>query len=392
MNPHLAVCALALALVACGSRALPETSDGATCGGLTILPPVGFDCAQGFYPVGLDISQGRIFHTALKTPGGSDLDLFARDVASGQVEQLTSDETRTEILATDNGEVLYSAHGKDPAAGQLYRQTPSHLVDLGLRSDPGTDGVFSQYTARPARLMSQGAVVWRAARAIYRHDGVSTHAIAGVTNLHYLDFDHRGGSVVWTDVQDIYLYRGGAVTALTHDDVDDRRPRLCGSSVYWICGDAICRWDGAATQQMDSGTCTDLTTDDARAAWICGNQVMLHDGKTTRGIAGNRGDDTTARDGLRLDGGRVAWLETKQSSPGGMDERGKIYLSDGSSTVLVAEVGLPCMVCNALWPPLQLALAGDVIAWSYHLDGDPPTYDYRGGRCAHATIRDEECR
>ena len=395
---------LSLALVvplACGSRSLPAASgdaqvepgadralsssaraDASCQTVLGVRPPVAFDCDQRYHAGGIEVSAGKVYYTASSASGN--LDLFVRDAGAGTVRQFTTT-LRAELLAAAAGDVLYAEQGPDPAASQLHFLRGSHLVPLGTRSDPGMDGVRSLYTGRPGRLISEGAAVWRAGASIFRYDGVSTRTIAGGIQTPYdTEIDHSTGSVVWRDQQDIFLHRSGTVTRLSHDKVDDRSPQLSGGSVYWLCGEAVCRWDGKTTEQLDHGKCMDLAARQGRAAWVCDGQVMVFDGSTARAVAGSRGDKE-AREGLRLDGERLLWLQAP-AGYGDFGDRGTVYLFDGVNTLKVAEVGLPCLVCNADWPPLQLALDGDVAAWSYHWDGTQPADGPRGGPCAYSVI------
>jgi len=49
---------------------------------------------------------------------------------------------------------------------------------------------------------------------------------------------------------------------------------------------------------------------------------------------------------------------------------GTLVFSDGEHELTIASVGLPCVYCDAYWPPLQIALSGDVLAWSYAIADD----------------------
>ena len=92
--------------------------------------------------------------------------------------------------------------------------------------------------------------------------------------------------------------------------------------------------------------------------------VHLWDGQTLRD-APTLGGFVYA---LRLSGERAAWLEYPAADslcqPTGS---GKVVLWPGGRGAprTIAEVGTPCLCCNAYWPPPMLDLAGDVVAWNY---------------------------
>jgi hypothetical protein len=371
------------------------TADGSSCPvRYTIDTPVSFDCGTDYFGEGeLALDDGWVLYTARTTLGSnssSDVDLFARNAATGQLKQLTADELETSLLAAGEGSILYATYAPQHASGQLSLRTASgQLVDLG--SDVQGLGGYFQYTAEESRLISGGAVAWRGAQTVHLYDGSSTHAIA-TTKGYSVSLDHQAGRLAWTtsDGKDseVFLYEGGLITQLTSDDVEDRRPQLWGTAVLWICGESICRWQAGSTQVLDKGKCTDLIARQDRAAWVCDSQVMLFDGSKSWPIAGSRGEKV-AREGLRLDAGRLLWLEGPE--PFEYKAQGKVFFSDGQQTLQVAEVGLPCLVCDAYWPPLQLSLKGGVIAWSYFLDGDPPSYGKN--RCAYAKLLQQpDCR
>jgi hypothetical protein len=334
------------------------------------------------------VDEGWVLYTARQTSSSNsdfDLDLFGRRPATGQLEQLTADDQDTELLAAGEGDVLYRSYSQ-PTTSQLYFRSKSQVVPLG--ADFGAMGGFhSMYASRPARLISQGAVVWRGAAAINLFDGVSSQVIASIPSSASVELDHQAGSVAWSawDGNDLemYLYRNGAVTQLTQNQVADRDPQLWGSGVLWMCGESVCQWEAGTTRELDSGKCTDLVAGPGRAAWVCDGQVMIFDGKALRAVTGSRGDKMT-RAGLHLDGDRLLWLEVEPDADM-YHGRGKVYFWGGEQPMLVAEVGLPCLYCDAFWPPLELALSGELAAWSYHLDGQPLAYPRN--RCAYTSIR-----
>jgi hypothetical protein len=407
MRLRLLVLLCASLPLACGHRSTASTadggepppgipgSDGSSCPvRYSIATPVSFDCGMDYFGDGeLQLDDGRVLYTARQTLGsnsGSDVDLFARDVATGQLQQLTADDLETVLVGAGEGSVLYTTYQPQHTSGQLSLRTAAgQIVDLG--TDVEGFGGYFQYSAEESRLISGGAVAWRGAQTIHLHDGSSTHAIA-TTKGYSVSLDLQGGRLAWStsDGKDgeVFVYESGLITQLTSDDVDDRRPQLWGTAVLWICGESICRWQAGSTQVLDQGKCTDLIVRQDRAAWVCDSQVMLFDGNKSWPVAGSRGEKV-AREGLRLDHGRLLWLEAPQ--PFAYKAQGKVFFSDGQQTLQVAEVGLPCLVCDAYWPPLQLALQGGVIAWSYFLDGDPPTYGKN--RCAYAKlIQQPDCR
>jgi hypothetical protein len=228
--------------------------------------------------------------------------------------------------------------------------------------------------AGPRHQLDGGRAAWAGSDSIYLYDGTSIHRIAdtqGTVDGPYL----AGGAVVWAasdgNDMEIFLHAGGKVSQLTSDAVDDRDPVTDGSRVFWRCGTKICLHEHGAIRELDSGECQPPVVDGRRAAWICDNRVVLHD---QDGQAGQRrvSDGNARRAGLRLARGMLVWIEIAEEDVSATG-RATLVFFDGQQSHEVADVGLGCMMCCALWPPLKVSFSGDLLAWSYPLkEGEEP--------------------
>ena len=135
-----------------------------------------------------------------------------------------------------------------------------------------------------------------------------------------------------------------------------------------------------------AGPCLDPVTHNGKAAWICNRHVKFFDGTRVTRVGPDRADIDPV--GLRLQNGRLAWIEVYFGEPPdyGM-ELGDIRFWDGQSIYEVATIALPCMYCDAYWPPIEFSFSGDLLAWSYAMQPDDPEWPWYGdGNCAYARI------
>jgi hypothetical protein len=187
---------------------------------------------------------------------------------------------------------------------------------------------------------------------------------------------------------EIYLYRDGKVHRLTDNITQDRYPVLDGDRVFWSCDEKICTWSsGEEVQVIDQGACGAPAAHQGKAAWICDNQVALYDQSEPQEVRHltTRDADLLVRSSVRLNSGRVVWLEQRDLAANGYPLGGTLVLWDGHKAIDLTEVGLPCVYCNAYWPPLRLALSESVVAWSYAtpgMTGAKPPYEL----CAYAEL------
>ena len=93
---------------------------------------------------------------------------------------------------------------------------------------------------------------------------------------------------------------------------------------------------------------------------------------------------------VRISQGRLAWVEVDWEDIWECyDGVGMVRYWDGQRAWDVARVGLPCMCCDAYWPPLEFSFSGDLLAWSYAVNPDypeDPPYWYEGAFCAYARV------
>jgi hypothetical protein len=367
--------ALAISLVLCGcdGRALPITpAPGPECERvgfhLSELRTIDADerlFSEGGAPIA---AKGRVYYGARATTGSNssdDLDLFSVDAESGAVEQLTRDDLETIMLDAREGSVLCA----ERVRGASYK-TPWRLIlkrdgvgqDLGEHLLP-FHGPGDHYADAARRLLDGGNAAWATESQIFHYDGKAVVAVAAakLASPPFL----AGGTLVFSahDGKDteIYRSRGGELEQLTDNESDDDWPVLVGDEVIWLCDGGICRLrPGHPLEVVEAGECAAPSAGGGSAAWACGGHV-------SRYAPGRPITSTPERAGVRpaavrVEGAFLAWVEPDQ---GGYPGQGTLFVSAGEQTLEVARVGLPCLVCDAYWPPLQVSLVDGLLAWSY---------------------------
>lgn len=377
-----------------------------------------FDCStdayfQGNYPI---ISGDLVIYE-----GSHGQEMLVKILA----EDTVSGETR---VLVDRSEDIYLA-GAEGSTVLFFARDDHQSYRLGLSRDQGITQLGSyglqipfwgmdMYTAPPRQMLHRGQVAWSEVihhpgvgifqQMVYRHDGGEVEQISIGKDQGYPSSAAyiSEGVIVWSqwdgDDTEIMRYKDGEVIQLTDDDSPDDSPVTDGELVLWRCDEGICGWRGGEIMRLDQGSCSSPDLHQGQAAWSCDNRVTLYEGGKVRrvaeGLEPDPGGDLdgaprppTSTSSARIRAGRVLWVESDstQDYGGGL---GKLRLYDGQRVIDVAQVGLPCMVCDAYWPPLAIALSDKLIAWSYAMAEDPASREapYPGdGRqqCAYAEIQ-----
>jgi len=390
---------LLLLLAGCSGRSLPATADdGSSCPtklAIQTMPP--FACNPVvFVGVTLAVAPQRVLFTDRATLGsnsGSDPDLFAIQTSSGTTQQLTADSASTALLGVDREAVLLAEVQDHDTPTRLALRDGEKVTELGSYLRPVAQPGATMYAALPSHPVSGHSAVWRTEDSIYLYDGSAVRALSTASKASFGMPWIDGKQVVWSshdgEDDEVYLHDGTTVHRLTDNSTNDRHPALSDGRVFWLCGqseDAICIWESGASRVLDTGTsCGAPDADDGMASWICDDQVRLFDGSVVRTVTTS---SDVSRDGVQLDGGKLLWLEV---NPGPISpaSTGQLVIWDGAATHVVAQVGLPCIWCNAYYPPLDLGLSDGAIGWSY---ASPPTYFGAGdAHCGWARLT-EACR
>lgn len=369
------------ALAGCGSRSLQATdgvSDGASCavsghrlsevhllsGGEPLFAENG-----GVIADGASLYYGARATTASNS--ADDLDLFRVDTRTETQAQLTADELETVLLGARQGALLFAerARGVDyTTPWRLRLRRGDGSVDLGDQALRYL-GHYDLYSEPERQLFDGVSAAWATEQGVLVYDGesVSTVAAAKLATSPFI----AGGTLVWSahDGKDyeVYRARGGAVERLTANTIEDHDPVLVGEEVLWRCGAEICRARGGERDVLDTGGCSSPAAGGGSAAWGCKGHVARY----TPGqplLTLERPDAEPAA--VRVDGTRLAWVEPDDKTES-FPAQGRLLFSDGASPVEVARVGLPCLYCDAYWPPLRVSLRGEVLAWSYAMTGSP---------------------
>ncbi len=366
-----------LGLVAgCDHRALPP-DPGAPCEllGHRLSEVRILDGGEGIYREfgGLVADGASILYGARRTTGSNsaaDLDLFRLDARSGRSDQLTLDELDTALLDARQGEVLYaerSAGGAFMAPFRLRLRRGAETVELGEHALQLL-GYYEGYAEADRRLLDGGTVAWATETAVHAFDGERTLTLASTKHA-TMPFV-SAGTIVFaaSDGKDseIYRYRAGTLEQLSANELDDRAPVVVADEVLWRCGLDICRRRGTETEVVASGECSAPAAGGGSAAWGCAGRISRYTpGQPLETIARPGAKPT----GVRVHGRLLAWIEAEIGD--GYHEQGTLYFSDGARTQEVARVGLPCLYCDAYWPPLQLSLSDEALAWTYAIPSAP---------------------
>lgn len=368
---------LVAALAACGVN--PGAGEGTCTAGVEIGPVQHLGLSTGMPPLlgaAVQASRERVLYNEAATfsqgaNAATDLEVFSANATSGNISQLTRDNIHT-LLLDASGDDLLVAESFELSLNKPWRlwlKGPGGAKDLGQYTFAfplGHQGTVSP----PRQQMNSGRAAWAAADAIYLYDGQVVHKVAAVkgnVDGPYLE----GSATVWaaSDGQDweVFLHAGGKVSQLTNNSEDDRHPVVGESGVYWLCGEDICQLKDGVTQKLDSGPCQPPAAHGHQAAWICDNQVILHRVEGSSQLV-TREDNGLELAGLRLAKGLLVWAEIADKVGKTATGLASLMISDGGeSTLKVADVGLGCLMCCALWPSLKISFSGDVLAWSYPL-------------------------
>jgi hypothetical protein len=311
--------------------------------------------------------------TTRQTNSPQDTDLFAAVASTGEIEQLTHDDGDTWLLDASGTALLYADHsGSDWGEPWrlVYQSAGASPRELGKYTLIWT-GYGDPYTAMQRKLLDGGGATWAAEDAIYYFDGSEVHRVA---QAKYPTPPHLAGrTLVWSSFDgedhEVFRYREGRTERLTDNTTSDLGPVLVGEEVVWLCDQSICRFADGRTEILEQGPCTPPAASGTSAAWSCAHHISRYTPGRSPSVVAER---QAAVSGVRLEGDLMAWVEVPDPTSRPGLEHGTLVFHDGAKVIEVATVDLPCIYCNAYWPPLQLSLSGDVLAWSYaHQPGRP---------------------
>lgn len=397
---------LVLVLLGCGSTGVPAgegrepplpggpVSGGpVTCGPATLSFTVGLlpPAESELWPAPI-VARGLVYLHRRATAfsnAPSDLEVFAFQPTTELEAQLTANDLDDELVDARDGALLLVRGGRAEGATRqlVYRDEQREVVLDPSLTPPGWGLFFDGYGA-PRRLVGRDRAAWLGNDTVYFFDGWSVRSVsAGLrgNSLPYLD----GNLVVWTAQgprgRDVYLASPDGTTRLSEDAAEDFAPVTSASRIFWLSGGGVVLRElrGRETRVLAEGPCAPPATHAGMAVFACapggqstvpgGQRLWLFDGTSVREIP-TRGGFVFAP---RLYGRRLAWLEY-ESDQVLCQARGKgsvVFWSgeDSSGPQAVAEVGTPCLCCDAYWPSPALSFEGDLMAWNYALGGEGET-------------------
>lgn len=382
---------MGLCLAACGSTQLQLfPSDGAA---QNCVPVVGearvsrIDSGVSYVTGEVRVVDGRVYaeHAAPSDAGGTDpLELFGFDPRGGEPVRVTNNAFEDRLVDARDGAFLYWQRYTDRDSRLVYRDDRGEVI---LAENPAYLGGTRFFSTQRVRMVRRGRAAF-ASRGVYVYDGQRTILVQGpeAGSAQQPDIGDDG-TIAWllyppsTASVDLYVYSGGQVRRA--EGVRSDRPGAAlavgAGHVYVTAAAAVLDYEvatGVVRMIAPGHECSALSAAGSALLIGCGvvsastgleagaTTVHLWDGQTLRD-APTLGGFVYA---LRLSGERAAWLEYPAADslcqPTGS---GKVVLWPGGRGAprTIAEVGTPCLCCNAYWPPPMLDLAGDVVAWNY---------------------------
>jgi hypothetical protein len=333
-----------------------------------------------------------------------DREVFALDPVEDRAVQLTANDVDDLLLDARDGAQLLSRANADGRTRQiLYRDSQREVV-LARES---AMGIF-EARARGARLVATNRAAWLEQNTVFYFDGTAVREVSAATRGSGWPTLY-GGAVVWRgwdgNSNVLWVHFRGETRRFAEGPIDAEVPVVSLARVYWLSqGRVLSRGlDTSETRIVDEGPCYELAVGaigTAGVAMSCGargaawgdafpravRRIVYFDGERTRDVPTLGGYVYTPR----LDGARLAWFEfEREDALCAVPSRGRLVFWSGDDRVqpqAVADIGAPCMCCDAYWAPLELSFERDLLAWNYARADE---LDVRAFGSAYAVVREE---
>lgn len=356
-----------------------------------------FPSAGWFAPAAAD---GAVyFHRRIEAMGSPGIVEVAHlEAATGEIEQLRRSQRQEAVLAAAGDRLaVYSTDDEGQplvqildTSGQLHHQ---------LQIDSPTHSLMPQsydYVGTAHRFMTEQRLLLRNSDGLLlvlttEGEDVGSFALGDqryygsrpVLTLTGFAFSAGSSSQGATNA-DIFLYDVDLDTEaqLTDGSQSERFPWPDGEDLYWLADDGVYRRSGdLEPRRVQAGRCHPPHAVGGRAVFACDEdedapnagtprsrrQVYLFDGQQTRRLptAGHEPHVFATR----VVGRGAAWIEYDDPDPFCYPENnpGKMIYYDPATDehLELGQVGGPCLCCSALWPPLNVDVDGNLLAWNY---------------------------
>jgi hypothetical protein len=360
------------------------------------------------------VADGAVyFHRRVEAMGSPGIVEVARlEAATGEIDQLQRSQSEVAVVAASEDRLVVRSTDDEgqplvqilDASGQQQHQrrleSPTHVLIPQTYDYVGAAHQFM--TERRLLLQDSDGVLH-----LLTTDGVDIgsldlgderrHASRPVLTPAGVAFSAVSLSQGTTSA-DIFLYDVDleSEVRLTESDQSERYPWSDGEDLYWLADDGVWLRSGTSEpRRIQAGRCTPPHAAGGQAVFACSDEgvggpngqsvygrrdVYLFDGEQTRPLPTASDDPFVFA--VRVVGRGAAWIEYDGPDPFCYpdDEVGTMVYYDPANDehLELGQVGGPCLCCSAMWPPLNVDVDGNLLAWNYAYPDDDDPEDVMG--------------
>ncbi|MBI4818360.1 MAG: hypothetical protein HY791_18995 [Deltaproteobacteria bacterium] len=318
------------------------------------------------------VASGEVLFEAAGTISSNspdDAEIVAYSPLTQAQRQLTRNDVDDELIDARDGAMLVLRTGE--VAQLLYVDEDGEVV---LEEQPSTWRPLLEeirFDGSQARYVERKRVAFEVDGEILFFDGIRARSVSsGLTNP---SGPYLHGNLVTFSASDghdseVYLAGPDGTLRLSDDETEDVRPVISWSDVFWISDGALeAHYASGSSETLHPGPCSPPVAYEQLVLSSCKNEAGEWELTMFREKPKVLARLLQPPQVAALDAHGVAYLEYDEGEPctgGGSGALRYLDFETGESAEL-ARVGVPCLCCDAFWPPPALSLVEDVVAWNY---------------------------